>query len=34
MLGAHGKYVEVGNFLDNLEKDELAFQLKDCIIRG
>jgi uncharacterized membrane protein len=33
-LGAHGKYVEVGNFLDNLEKDELAFQLKDCIIRG
>jgi uncharacterized membrane protein len=33
-LGAHGKYVEVGNFLDNSEKDELAFQLKDCIIRG
>jgi uncharacterized membrane protein len=33
-LGAHGKYIEVGNFLDNLEKDELAFQLKDCIIRG
>jgi uncharacterized membrane protein len=32
-LGAHGKYVEVGNFLDNLERDELAFQLKDCIIR-
>jgi uncharacterized membrane protein len=34
MLGAHGKYVEVGDFLDNSEKDELAFQLKDCIIRG
>lgn len=33
-LGAHGKYVEVGNFLDNSEKDALAFQLKDCIIRG
>lgn len=34
VLGAHGKYIEVGNFLDNPEKDELAFQLKDCIIRG
>jgi len=34
LLGAHGKYVEVGNFLDNQEKDELAFQLKNCIIRG
>ena len=33
LLGAHGKDVEVGNFLDNSEKDELAFQLKDCIIR-
>lgn len=33
-LGSHGKYVEVGDFLDDLEKDELAFQLKDCIIRG
>ena len=33
-LGVHGKYVEVGNFLDNSEKDALAFQLKDCIIRG
>ena len=34
VLGAHGKYVEVGDFLDNMEKDELAFRLKDCIIRG
>jgi hypothetical protein len=33
-LGAHGKYVEAGDFLDNQEKDELAFQLKNCIIRG
>jgi uncharacterized membrane protein len=33
-LGAHGKYIEVGDFLDNPEKDALAFQLKDCIIRG
>ena len=33
-LGSHGEFVEVGDFLDNLEKDELAFQLKDCIIRG
>ncbi len=33
-LGAHGKYVEVGDFLDSSEKDALAFQLKDCIIRG
>lgn len=32
-LGAHGNYIEVGEFLDNLEKDRLAFQLKDCIIR-
>lgn len=34
VLGAYGTYVEVGEFLDDLEKDELAFQLKDCIIRG
>ena len=34
VLGAYGKYVEVGDFLDNLEKDALAFRLKDCIIRG
>lgn len=33
-IGAHGNYVEVGGFLDNSEKDALAFQLKDCIIRG
>ena len=33
-LGSHGNYVEVGGFLDNSEKDALAFQLKDCIIRG
>lgn len=32
-LGSHGNYVEVGDFLDNSEKDALAFQLKDCIIR-
>jgi len=29
-----GNYVEVGEFLNNFEKDALAFQLKDCIIRG
>jgi uncharacterized membrane protein len=34
VLGSHGKYVEVGSFLDDLEKERLAFQLKDCIIRG
>ncbi len=33
-LGCHGSYVEVGEFLNNFEKDELAFRLKDCIIRG
>ena len=33
ILGAHGRYVEVGDFLDRPEKDALAFQLKDCIIR-
>ena len=32
-LGSHGNYVEVGDFLDHAEKDALAFQLKDCIIR-
>jgi hypothetical protein len=32
-IGAHGNYLEVGDFLDNFEKDALAFQLKDCIIR-
>ena len=32
-IGSHGNYVEVGDFLDNSEKDRLAFQLKDCIIR-
>ena len=29
-----GNSVEVGSFLANWEKDALAFQLKDCIIRG
>jgi len=33
-LGSHGSYIEVGEFLSNLEKDELAFRLKDCIIRA
>ena len=32
-IGSHGNYVEVGGFLDKSEKDALAFQLKDCIIR-
>jgi len=31
-LGSHGHYVEVGDFLSNIEKDELAFRLKGCII--
>jgi len=31
-LGSHGRYVEVGNFLNEIEKDQLAFQLKGCII--
>lgn len=31
-LGAHGKFVEVGEFLDRFEKDALAFKLKGCII--
>lgn len=33
-LGSHGNFVEVGDFLDNSEKDRLAFTLKGCIIRG
>jgi uncharacterized membrane protein len=33
-LGAHDNYVEVGEFLNNVEKDALAFQLKECIIRS
>ena len=33
-LGSHGSYVEVGEFLSISEKDELAFRLKDCIIRA
>jgi len=33
-LGSHGHYVEVGNFLSHFEKDELAFRLKDGIIRA
>ena len=33
-IGTHGNYVEIGGFLDSKEKDALAFQLKDCIIRG
>jgi uncharacterized membrane protein len=32
-IGSHGTYVEVGNFLSKIEKEALAFQLKDCIIR-
>jgi uncharacterized membrane protein len=32
-IGMHGAKVEVGSFLANSEKDALAFQLKDCIIR-
>ena len=30
----HSSSVEVGQFLNNFEKDALAFQLKGCIIRG
>jgi len=33
-IGMSGESVEVGSFLANSEKDALAFQLKDCIIRG
>ncbi len=32
-IGWHGNYVEVGDFLDKSEKDRLAFQLKECIVR-
>jgi uncharacterized membrane protein len=32
-ISMYGESVEVGSFLANSEKDELAFQLKDCIIR-
>ncbi len=32
IIGTHQNCVEVGEFLDQSEKDELAFQLKDCII--
>ena len=32
-LSMHGQSVEIGGFLQNSEKDALAFQLKDCIIR-
>jgi uncharacterized membrane protein len=32
-IGVSGESVEVGSFLANWEKDALAFQLKDCIIR-
>ena len=33
VIGMSGNSVEVGSFLANWEKDALAFQLKDCIIR-
>ena len=33
-LSVSGESVEIGSFLANPEKDALAFQLKDCIIRG
>lgn len=32
-IGMHGAAVEVGSFLANPEKDELAFRLKECIIQ-
>ncbi|MBT8435483.1 MAG: DUF2244 domain-containing protein [Gammaproteobacteria bacterium] len=32
-IGMHDAAVEVGSFLANPEKDELAFRLKECIIR-
>lgn len=32
-IGMSGERVEVGSFLANCEKEALAFQLKDCIIR-
>jgi uncharacterized membrane protein len=34
LISMSGNSVEVGSFLANSEKDALAFQLKDCIIRG
>lgn len=33
IISMYGESVEVGDFLANSEKEELAFQLKDCIIR-
>jgi uncharacterized membrane protein len=33
-IGMHDAAVEVGSFLANSEKDELAFRLKECIIRA
>jgi len=32
-ISMYGESVEVGSFLADSEKDQLAFQLKDCIIR-
>ena len=32
-ISGSGESVEIGNFLANSEKDALAFQLKDCILR-
>ena len=32
-ISESGECVEIGSFLANSEKDALAFQLKDCIIR-
>jgi uncharacterized membrane protein len=32
-ISVYGESVEVGSFLANSEKEALAFQLKDCIIR-
>jgi uncharacterized membrane protein len=32
-ISMYGESVEVGSFLANSEKEALAFQLKDCIIR-
>jgi uncharacterized membrane protein len=32
-ISMYGESVEVGSFLANSEKEELAFKLKDCIIR-
>lgn len=31
-LGSHGKYVEVGSFLEESEKESLVFELNTCII--